>query len=52
MKYSNLSKKRQNIIKNVKILGVDEQDNIVFRDSIGEIVPDAVLHNFFEFSNV
>jgi len=51
MKFSKLSEKRQVAIRKVLQIDVDNQDNIVYSDSIS-LVPDNILHNFFEFSNI
>ncbi len=50
MKYSTLSEKRQKAVRNEISLAVDDQDNIVFID--GDIVLNAMLYNFFEYSNI
>jgi len=51
MKFSTLSEKRQQKLRNTMQVDVDGNDNIVDHNT-RKIVPDETLYNFFEYSNV
>ena len=51
MKMSGLTERRQELVLNTVYLDVNCDGNIVYNHD-GDLVPESVLYNFFEFSNV